>query len=184
MKKVLGLLLFLSPLLMWGQMTYLDSVNYHFGIMLNHERDSINKFNKNNPDFQQLNYVVVETDSSKLIDPWNHIGQIISNIHHLNKFYPHSTTNKENTFYNNFIEDIGYMDLSPYEMAKMLFMGFKNSPKGHYRFMIQDHSGAPGPGWSWFKSRDYKTFKILMCNSFDESMKCKWVFAATFTAWE
>lgn len=31
MKKILVLLLFLSPLLLWGQMTKLDSVNYYFG---------------------------------------------------------------------------------------------------------------------------------------------------------
>lgn len=162
-------------------MTYLDSVNYYFGILLNHERDSINYFHRADGGFVKLNHVVVETDRQKFVNPLKHLDYCIEKIHAVEPFYAHTTTNKENFHYS-----VGTMDYSsdyknPKKVAHELFWSWKNSD-GHYKFMIQR---VDDPKYFYFKSRDYKTFKILMKWSFRPDQKRnKWVFVATFTAWE
>ena len=164
------------------EMTRLDSVNYHFGILLNHERDSINQYHKNDPTFRRLNYVIVETDERKFVNPWKHLEYTVEKIHNAESFYPHTKTNKEN-----FYRHLGTGDFSPFfykdaeQIADGLFRSWKNSD-GHYRFMIQRTSK---PNSFWFESRDYTTFKILYINSYRPERDFNhWVFVASFTAWE
>ena len=65
---------------MWGQSkTYLDSVNYYFGILLNHERDSINQYRiKHKTGEKILNRATEEKDESKFVNSWKHIGTNLS----------------------------------------------------------------------------------------------------------
>ena len=159
------------------EMTRLDSVNYHFGILLNHERDSINQHHKNDPTFRQLNYVIVETDKkkfvnpwkrkfvnpwkSKFVNPWKHLEYCVEKIHNDPDFKPHTKTNKEN-FYWDLPDFSSFSYNEAKQIAEGLFRSWKNSD-GHYRFMIQRTSN---PNSFWFESRDYTTFKILYINSY------------------
>jgi hypothetical protein len=161
-------------------MTRLDSVNYYFGILLNHERDSINQHHKKDPTFRQLNYVIVETDKIKFVNPWKHLESCVEKIHNDPGFKPHTKTNKENFYWDlPDFSSFSYNDAK--QIADGLFRSWKNSD-GHYRFMIQRTST---PNSFWFKSRDYTTFKILYINSYRPERDFNhWVFVASFTAWE
>ena len=70
---------------MWGQSkTYLDSVNYYFGILLNHERDSINQYRiKYKTGKKILNRGTEEKDESKFVNPWKHIDYCIEESHQI-----------------------------------------------------------------------------------------------------
>jgi len=192
MKKLL-IFLFLIPLSLFSQsvsffsqpeeIIHLDSINYYFGILLNNERDSINNYHKDDSSFQQLNFVTVETDESKFVNPQKHVNQIIDALHDCKSFSPHTTTNKENMLFSIFWSPDG----TSKEKAKHIFNVWKKS-EGHYAFMIQDESyfdGTAYEGTKWFKKEgDYKTFKILFNVSYDESRKYHKVFVSTFTAWD
>lgn len=162
------------------KMTRLDSVNYYFGILLNHERDSINQHHKKDPTFRQLNYVIVETDKIKFVNPWKHLESCVEKIHNDPGFKPHTKTNKENFYWDlPDFSSFSYNDAK--QIADGLFRSWKNSD-GHYRFMIQRTST---PNSFWFESRDYTTFKILYINSYRPERDFNhWVFVASFTAWE
>ena len=188
MKNILIFLSVMTPSLLWGQMTKLDSVNYYFGILLNKERDSINQYNaKHNPEYKVLNRVVVETDDSKFVNPWKHIDYCIEESHNYKSFEPHTTTNKENSHFFWFPADISSQYTDPKKIAHDFFWGWKKS-KGHYKFMIQDTDG----NLKYFLSDDYTTFKVLYKISYRnyplENVKQKknipFVMVATFTAWE
>ena len=190
MKKILLLLCVMTPLLSWGQSkTYLDSVNYYFGILLTHERDSINDYNEIwNPDYKRLNRVTVETDESKFVNPWKHIDYCIEESHQYKQFNAHSTTNKENMMFQWGPTDASYWWENPEISAQRLFRDWKDSP-GHYKFMIQDTNPKYG---RYFPSDDYKTYKVLMKMSYrrctieeiKQKKKVPWVMVASFTAWE
>ena len=190
MKKILLLLCVMTPLLSWGQMSYLDSVNYYFGILLTHERDSINDYNEIwKPDYKRLNRATEEKDESKFVNPWKHIDYCIEESHQYKQFYPHSTTNKENMMFQWGAHDY-YTDWwdNPEISAQRLFREWKDSP-GHYKFMIQD---TDGKSKYFHPGDDYKTYKVLMKISYREctmeeikqKKKIPWVMVASFTAWE
>jgi hypothetical protein len=188
MKRFLFFILFF-PLLMWGQSkTYLDSVNYYFGILLTHERDSINQYRiKHNTGEKILNRATEEKDESKFVNPWKHIDYCIEESHQMKKFNAHSTTNKENMMFQWAAYDYSDSWSDPKTAAHELFQGWKNSP-GHYKFMIQDTDGYG----SFFRGGDYKTYKVLIKMSYiectiedlKERKKCPWVMVASFTAWD
>ena len=189
MKKILLLLCVMTPLLSWGQMSYLDSVNYYFGILLNKERDSINQYRiKHNTGEKILNFVTVETDESKFVNPWKHIDYCIEESHQYKQFNAHSTTNKENMMFQWSPTDLSSWWDDPKITAQRLFMDWKNSP-GHYKFMIQNTDPKYG---RFFLSDDYKTYKVLIKSSYIEctyeelkqKTKCPWVMVASFTAWD
>jgi len=189
MKKILLLLCVMTPILSWGQMSYLDSVNYYFGILLNKERDSINQYRiKHNTGEKILNFVTVETDESKFVNPWKHIDYCIEESHQYKQFNAHSTTNKENMMFQWGPTDASYWWENPEISAQRLFRDWKDSP-GHYKFMIQDTDPKYG---RFFLSDDYKTYKVLMKMSYrrctieeiKQKKKVPWVMVASFTAWE
>lgn len=190
MRNIIITLLFITPTLMWGQSkTYLDSVNYYFGILLTHERDSINEYRiKHKTGEKILNRATEETDESKFVNPWKHIDYCIEESHQMKKFNAHSTTNKENMMFHwaPFNNSDWWDD--PKITAQRLFQGWKDSP-GHYKFMIQDTNPKYG---KFFPSDDYKTYKVLIKMSYIECTiedlkqknKCPWVMVASFTAWD
>ena len=178
----------MTPLLSWGQMSYLDSVNYYFGILLTHERDSINDYNEIwNPDYKRLNRATEEKDESKFVNPWKHIDYCIEQSHNY-KSVGHSTTNKENMMFDwQPFNNSDWWD-DPKITAQRLFQVWKDSP-GHYKFMIQGTDPKYG---KYFLSDDYKTYKVLMKMSYrrctieeiKQKKKIPWVMVASFTAWE
>ena len=101
MRNIIITLLFITPTLMWGQSkTYLDSVNYYFGILLTHERDSISQYRiKHKTGEKILNRATEEKDESKFVNPWKHIDYCIEEPHQYKQFNAHSTTNKENMMF-------------------------------------------------------------------------------------
>lgn len=188
MKKLIGILFLSFPFVLFGQSTFLDSVNYYFGVLLNQERDSINQYNKKNPKFTPLNYVVVETDTTKFVNPWKHLEYCVEESHNYKTFDAHSTTNLENMMFSWSAGDMSSLHRNPKNEAYSLFRDWKNS-QGHYRFMIQDTEN----NLRWFSSGDYKTFKVLIKISYQnqytyEDVKqhkhIPWVYVASFTAWE
>ena len=190
MRNIIITLLFITSTLMWGQSkTYLDSVNYYFGILLTHERDSINQYRiKHKTGEKILNRATEEKDESKFVNPWKHIDYCIEQSHNY-KSVGHSTTNKENMMFQWGAHDY-YTDWwdNPEITAQRLFQGWKDSP-GHYKFMIQDTNPKYG---KFFPSDDYKTYKVLMKMSYrrctieeiKQKKKVPWVMVASFTAWE
>jgi hypothetical protein len=188
MKKLISILFLSSPFILFGQSTFLDSVNYYFGILLNQERDSINQYNKNNPKFTPLNYVVVETDTTKFVNPWKHLEYCVEESHNYKTFNAHSTTNLENMMFSWSAGDMSSLYRNPKNQAYSLFQGWKNSI-GHYKFMIQQTDGD----YKYFSSGDYKTFKVMFKISYrseytteeiKHQKKIRWVYVASFTAWE
>ena len=210
MKKLIGILFLSFPFVLFGQSTFLDSVNYYFGILLNQERDSINQYNKNNPEFTPLkyrfarfvnrrieknnpeftplNYVVVETDTTKFVNPWKHLEYCVEESHNYKTFNPHSTTNLENMMFSWSPGDMSLIHTNVKKEANLLFQGWKNS-SGHYKFMIQDTKN----NLRYFLSGDYKTFKVLIEISYrsqytyedvKQNKHIPWVYVASFTAWE
>ena len=151
MKKLIIILLLL-PLSSFAQSNdMIDSVNHYFSILLNNERDSINQYNVNDKSFKKLNSLKVETDSSKFVNPIKHIDKIITKIKLGKSFYPHTTTNYENTHVELKVIDFGDEYSDPKKLAKDLFNSWKGSYK-HYIFMVN------GEGWVDFS---YNTFKVL-----------------------
>lgn len=188
MKKILILLSIVTPFLSWGQqMTFLDSVNYYFEILLNNERDSINEYNEIwNPQYKRLNHVTVETDESKFVNPWKHIDYCIERSHNYQSVC-HSTTNLENMKFAWCQGNVSILYSDPKEVAHEFFWSWKKSPL-HYKFMIQ----ATVNGEKYFPDDDYKTFKVLLKTSYrnyseqevNQKKKIRFAMVSSFTAWD
>jgi len=173
MKKLLILLLLIPTTSFSQSEELMDSVNYYFSILLNNERDSINQANSKNPEFISLNKVIVETDRSKFINPDKHIEQCFEDLSKKGVCDAHSTTNKENSFFDFNVFDKTYHYSNPKVVAEEFFKGWKNSPR-HYDFMV--NSG----GWEQYP---YKTFIIrykMVYNQESDNM-IKFRLVATYT---
>jgi hypothetical protein len=186
MNKVLIFLSIMTPLLSWGQMSHLDSVNYYFGILLNKERDSINYYHRKDKNFTPLNRVV-EDNSHDLTLMWEHLDYTNSHMHKSgDSFEPHTPHYKENMYFH----WAPYDNSSEYKDAKYVaekfFLCWKKS-RDHYRLMIN----RPDVGF-YFRSGDMKTFKILYkieyipCSLTDALQKgvIPWALSATMIGWD
>lgn len=173
MKKLLILLLLFPSTMLAQSEELMDSVNYYFSILLNNERDSINRANINNRDFIFLDSVKVETDKRKFVNPDKHLSKIISDMRSKGRYTPHSTTNKEN-----FLGVFSPMDLTleyhdPKKVAKEFFNRWKKSP-GHYDFMVNGGTWSDNP-YQTFVVRYKMTYKGVFMQ---DGM---FLLAATFT---
>lgn len=170
MKNLLFVLLLVPTSIFAQSESLMDSVNYYFNILLNNERDSINKANSNNPNFKPLCKVSVELDSRKFVNPDKHISNAIFDIINLGRYTPHSTTNKENFLAVQYPFDITSDYNNPKKVANDFFTSWKNSPK-HYDFMV--NSGI-WVNWS------YKTFIVRYKMVYDKNF----TLVATFTGFQ
>jgi len=186
MKNILILLLVMTPSLLWGQMTKLDSVNYYFGILLNKERDSINYYHRKDKNFTPLNRVTVD-NSHDLTLMWKHLDYTNSRMHKSgNTFEAHTPHYKENMLFHYGVYDRTHEYQDPKTMALDFFRSWKKSP-GHYQFMIN----RPDVGF-YFRGGDMKTFKVLYKIEYipctrDELMEqhvIPWVMSATMIGWD
>lgn len=170
MKKLLILLLLIPTITFAQSEELMDSVNHYFGILLNNERDSINRVNSKNPNFVPLSRVTVESDRSKFVNPDKHLLKTISDIIKTRTYTPHSTTNKENFLAVNYLFDITSEYQDPKKVANEFFMVWKNSPK-HYDFMVN------GGTWS---NNPYQTFVVRYKMVYDK----EFILSATFTVFQ
>jgi hypothetical protein len=185
MNKVLIFLSVITPILSWGQMSHLDSVNYHFGIFLNEERDSINYYHCKEENFTPLNRVV-EDNSHDLTLMWKHLDYTNSHMHKAgDSFVPHTPHYKENMLFASAPYDQSFNYKDAKVVAEYFFRIWKKSPD-HYQFMIN----RPDVGF-YFRGGDMKTFKVLYkidyipC-TYDDLKKgvIPWVMSATMIGWD
>lgn len=92
MKNLISLFFLSTPICVFSQsQSDIDSVNYHFNILLNHDRDSIRLHQRSD-----LNKVTIETDVTKFINPLEHLDRCVDDLMYTGSYFPHSTTNIEN----------------------------------------------------------------------------------------
>ena len=174
MKNLISIFFLSTPICVFSQsQSDIDSVNYHFNILLNHDRDSIRLHQRSD-----LNKVTIETDVTKFINPLEHLDRCVDDLMYTGSYFPHSTTNIENFLatYSPYNFSSQYVD--PKQIAYEFFTRWKNSPKGHYYVMISDKKWSKRDDW------DYQTFIVLYKIKYDSSSKNQWVLCATFTVFD
>ena len=170
MKNLISLFFLSTPICVFSQsQSDIDSVNYHFNILLNHDRDSIRLHQRSD-----LNKVTIETDVTKFINPLEHLDRCVDDLMYTGSYFPHSTTNIENFLatYSPYNFSSQYVD--PKQIAYEFFTRWKNS-SGHFNMMMSDERWSKQYGW------DYQTFIVLYKIKYDPSSKNQWVLCATFT---
>ena len=174
MKNLISLFFLLTPLCVFSQsQSDIDSVNYYFNILLNHDRDSIRLHHGVN-----LNRVTIERDTTKFINPIEHLDRCVDDLMYTGSYFPHTTTNIENFLAIYSTRNISSQYVDPKQIAYEFFTRWKNSPKGHYYVMISDKKWSKRDGW------DYQTFIVLYKMKYDPDARNKWVLCATFTVFE
>ncbi len=174
MKNLIYLFFLLTPLCVFSQsQSDIDSVNYYFNILLNHDRDSVRLHHNVN-----LNRVAIETDTTKFVDPLKHLDRCVDDLMYTGSYFPHSTTNIENFLSTYSPYDFSSQYVDPKQIAYEFFTRWKNSPKGHYYVMISDKKWSKQDGW------DYQTFIVLYKMKYDPDARNKWVLCATFTVFD
>ncbi len=174
MKFLISLFFLLTPLCVFSQsQSDIDSVNYYFNILLNHDRDSVRLHHGVN-----LNRVTIETDTTKFVDPLKHLDRCVDDLMYTGSYFPHSTTNIENFLATYSPYDFSSQYVDPKQIAYEFFNRWKNSPKGHYYVMISDKKWSKRDDW------DYQTFIVLYKIKYDSSSKNQWVLCATFTVFD
>jgi len=175
--KYLLIFLLPFPFLSFGQSNQmLDSVNYYFYEILNHERDSINSYHEGDESFTPLVHVNIESDELKFVNPKKHLNKALYQIGNERKYTPHSTTNIENFLcsYSSYDFSENYED--PKEIAYEFFQSWKTSPKGHYDVMINAND---------WKDYIYDSFIILYKVDYNPKNSRKaWVMVATYTVFK
>ena len=174
MKNLISLFFLSTPICVFSQsQSDIDSVNYHFNILLNHDRDSIRLHQRSD-----LNKITIETDVTKFINPLEHLDRCVDDLMYTGSYFPHSTTNIENFLatYSPYNFSSQYVD--PKQIAYEFFTRWKNSPKGHYYVMISDKKWSKRDDW------DYQTFIVLYKIKYDPEAKTTWVLVATFTVFQ
>jgi hypothetical protein len=173
MKNLIYLFFLLTPLCVFSQsQSDIDSVNYYFNILLNHDRDSVRLHHNVN-----LNRVTIETDTTKFVDPLKHLDRCVDDLMYTGSYFPHSTTNIENFLCGYSMYSVLRDFTKPKDLALKFYTIWKNS-SGHFNMMMSDERWSKQNGW------DYQTFIVLYKIKYDPNSKNQWVLCATFTVFD